>query len=45
MTKTQSIMKKLQLDLSEFENMSLPYEKEVSLHICYNAFCSQKQRN
>ncbi len=45
MTKTQSIMKKLQLDLSEFENMSLPYEKEVSILICYNAFCAQKQRN
>lgn len=31
MTKTQSLMKKLQVDLEEYKNMQIVYEKEVSI--------------
>jgi hypothetical protein len=30
MTKTQSLMKKLAIDLEEYKNMTIVYEKEVS---------------
>ena len=47
MTKTSSIMKKLQLDLSEFDKMYLPYEKEVSKlnEISVHTFWSETKKS